>query len=110
MNIHMLKCYKDNIDQKTDVTTAENAYFMDGSLLCQFVKLEYFFSKEFLFDLSAYNTSASYRKCLNSIFARDQICSFDRYPYSYQYSKIFWKLVMSSCAVENSKLKDFQLK
>ncbi len=33
----MLKCYKENIDSKIDATSVENAYFMDGNLLCQFV-------------------------------------------------------------------------
>ncbi len=54
------------------------------------------------FFLRAYNKSSSYRKCLYSIFGRNEVCSLKKYPYSYFYSKIYWKLVMSSCLVENS--------
>jgi hypothetical protein len=35
VNMHMLECYKQNIDQTIDSNLVENAYFMDGSLLCQ---------------------------------------------------------------------------
>ncbi len=37
MNMHMLQCYKEHIDDTIDVTSPENAYYMEGSLLCQFV-------------------------------------------------------------------------
>jgi hypothetical protein len=37
VNMHMLQCYKEHIDETTDVTSPENAYYMDGALLCQFV-------------------------------------------------------------------------
>ncbi len=37
VNMHMHKCYKENIDSTIDVTSPENAYFMDGNLLCEFV-------------------------------------------------------------------------
>lgn len=37
INMHMLKCYKDFIDDTIDLTSPENAYYMEGSLLCQFV-------------------------------------------------------------------------
>lgn len=33
----MLQCYKEHIDETTDTTSPENAYFMDGQILCQFV-------------------------------------------------------------------------
>ncbi|CAF1379513.1 unnamed protein product, partial [Rotaria sordida] len=85
VNMHMLECYQKNIDQNIDITSPENDYFIDGNLLCQ-----------------AYNKSSSYRKCLYSIFARHNVCSFERFPYSYEYSKIYWKLVMSTCLVENN--------
>jgi len=85
VNMHMHKCYKEHIDSTIDATSPENAYFMDGNLLCQ-----------------AYNKSSSYRKCLFSIFGRNQICSFQEYPYSYEYSKVYWKLILSSCIVENN--------
>ncbi|CAF1426847.1 unnamed protein product [Rotaria magnacalcarata] len=85
VNMHMLQCYKNNIDEKLDVTSPENAYFMDGNLLCQ-----------------AYNKSSSYRQCLYSIFDPNDVCSFILFPYSYQYSKIYWKLIMSACTVENN--------
>lgn len=57
--------------------------------------------KSFILFLRAYNKSSSYRKCLYSIFGRNEICSLEEYPYSYEYSKIYWKLVLSSCLVEN---------
>ncbi|CAF2015692.1 unnamed protein product [Rotaria magnacalcarata] len=82
VNMHMLECYKKYIDDTIDLTSPENAYYMEGSLLCQ-----------------AYNKSASYRQCLYSIFDVDQICSLEHFPFSYEYSKIYWKLVMSSCNV-----------
>ncbi len=62
-----------------------------------FVYLWYFICR-------AYNRSSSYRQCLYSIFDIDEICSADRFPLSYEYSKIYWKLVMSSCGVTNSKI------
>ncbi|CAF1456456.1 unnamed protein product, partial [Rotaria sordida] len=65
VNMHMLECYQKNIDQNIDITSPENDYFIDGNLLCQ-----------------AYNKSSSYRKCLYSIFARHNVCSFERFPYS----------------------------
>jgi hypothetical protein len=101
--MHMLQCYKEHIDDTIDATSPENAYYMEGSLLCQFafiIKIKIYFL--FLF-FRAYNTSSSYRQCLYSIFAVDQICSLDRFPFSYEYSKIYWKLVMSSCSVTQSK-------
>lgn len=58
---------------------------------------------EISFIIRAYNKSSSYRKCLYSIFGRHDVCSFERFPYSYEYSKVYWKLVMSSCIVESSK-------
>ncbi|CAM2727460.1 unnamed protein product [Rotaria socialis] len=79
VNMHMLECYKNYIDDTIDLTSPENAYYMEGSLLCQ-----------------AYNKSSSYRQCLYSIFDVDQICSLEHFPFSYEYSKIYWKLVMSS--------------
>ncbi|CAF1094546.1 unnamed protein product [Rotaria sordida] len=85
VNMHMLQCYKQYIDDQFDLTSPENAYFMEGSLLCQ-----------------AYNKSSSYRQCLYSIFDVDEICSRDHYPYSYEYSKIYWKLVISSCQVSKN--------
>jgi len=85
VNMHMLECYKEHIDDTIDITSPENAYYMEGALLCQ-----------------AYNRSSSYRQCLYSIFDIGEICSADRFPFSYEYSKIYWKLVMSSCGVTNS--------
>ncbi|CAF1626147.1 unnamed protein product, partial [Rotaria sp. Silwood1] len=85
VNMHMLKCYKNNIDETIDTTSPDYAYFMDGNILCK-----------------AYNKSSTYRRCLYSIFGRYDLCSFERYPYTYEYSKIYWKLIMSSCAVENN--------
>ncbi|CAF0982545.1 unnamed protein product [Adineta steineri] len=82
VNIHMLKCYKEYIDDTIDITSPENAYYMEGTLLCQ-----------------AYNKSSLYRQCLYSIFDQNEVCSADHFPFSYQYSKIYWKLVMSSCGV-----------
>ncbi|CAF1049391.1 unnamed protein product [Adineta ricciae] len=82
VNMHMLQCYKEFIDDTIDTTSPENAYYMEGSLLCQ-----------------AYNKSSSYRQCLYSIFDQDEVCSADHFPFSYEYSKIYWKLVMSSCGV-----------
>ncbi|UJR29773.1 hypothetical protein I4U23_017320 [Adineta vaga] len=82
INMHMLQCYKEFIDGTIDVTSPENAYYMEGALLCQ-----------------AYNKSSPYRRCLYSIFEPDEVCSADRFPFSYEYSKIYWKLVMSSCGV-----------
>ena len=35
----MLRCYKEYIDDTIDVTSPENAYYMEGALLCQFVLL-----------------------------------------------------------------------
>ncbi|CAF3836475.1 unnamed protein product, partial [Adineta steineri] len=84
VNLHMFECYKKVIDPTIDITTEENQYFMDGSNLCQ-----------------AYNRSLSYRKCLYSIFARNKVCSFDQHQYSYESFKIYWKLIINSCAVEN---------
>ena len=37
VNMHMLQCYKEFIDDTIDTTSPENAYYMEGSLLCQFV-------------------------------------------------------------------------
>lgn len=37
VNLHMLRCYQEHIDSNIDVTSPENAYYMEGSLLCQFV-------------------------------------------------------------------------
>lgn len=54
-------------------------------------------------DSRAFNQSSSYRKCLYSIFARNGICSYERYQYSYHYFKIYWKLILTSCIVENSR-------
>jgi len=63
--------------------------------------------KYFIIIIRAYNKSSSYRKCLFSIFGRNEICSLEKYPYSYEYSKIYWKLVLSSCIVENSMFTFF---
>jgi len=108
VNLHMLRCYQEHIDSNIDATSAENAYYMEGSLLCQFVFLLFVVihltSVVLLIKKRAYNESASYRHCLFSIFDVNDICSFDRYPFSYEYSKIYWKLVMSSCSVDKSKL------
>ncbi len=38
--MHMLQCYKEHIDDTIDVTSPENAYYMEGSLLCEFVLIE----------------------------------------------------------------------
>jgi hypothetical protein len=43
VNMHMLECYKQNIDETIDSSLVENAYFMDGSLLCQFEYLFFLF-------------------------------------------------------------------
>ncbi|UJR17909.1 hypothetical protein I4U23_004808 [Adineta vaga] len=86
VNMHMLECYKKHIDNKIDTSSVENAYFMEGSNLCQ-----------------AYNQSSPYRKCLFSIFGRNEICSYERYQYSYQYFKIYWKLILTSCLIENNE-------
>jgi len=42
----MLQCYKEHIDDTIDVTSPENAYYMEGALLCQSVlsKILLFFS------------------------------------------------------------------
>lgn len=37
VNMHMLQCYKEHIDDTIDVTSPENAYYMEGALLCQSV-------------------------------------------------------------------------
>lgn len=102
--MHMLQCYKEYIDQMVDVTSPENAFYMEGSLLCQFVVILFFdllYRRDFRLS-RAYNQSSLYRQCLYSIFDVNQICSADRFPFSYEYSKIYWKLVMSSCAVTQS--------
>ncbi|CAF3279256.1 unnamed protein product [Rotaria sp. Silwood2] len=62
MNMHMLKCYKNNINQTVDTISPEYAYYMDGNLLCK-----------------VYNESSSYRRCLYSIFENDNNC----YPSSF---------------------------
>jgi hypothetical protein len=99
----MLQCYKEYIDDTIDVTSPENAYYMEGTLLCQSVLFSIiFYLPHFL--SRAYNRSSSYRRCLYSIFDIGEVCSVDRFPFSYEYSKIYWKLVMSSCGVTNSKL------
>jgi len=71
-------------------------FFASLSLIFNLKKSKFFFS-----ILRAYNKSSSYRKCLYSIFGRNEVCSFEKYPYSYEYSKTYWKLVLSSCLVEN---------
>ncbi|CAF3443479.1 unnamed protein product, partial [Rotaria sp. Silwood2] len=65
MNMHMLKCYKNNINQTVDTISPEYAYYMDGNLLCK-----------------VYNESSSYRRCLYSIFGRNNVCSFEQFPYT----------------------------
>ncbi len=35
--MHMLQCYKEYIDDTIDVTSPENAYYMEGAVLCESV-------------------------------------------------------------------------
>ena len=51
----------------------------------------------------AFNGSLLFRQCFYSIFTDKSVCDKEIYPFSYEYSKIFWKLVMSSCAVNHRK-------
>ena len=43
VNMHMLQCYKEYIDQTVDITSPENAFYMEGSLLCQFVFIQFLY-------------------------------------------------------------------
>jgi len=79
INKHMSECYHDNIDDKIDMTAFESSY-MEGTLLCK-----------------AYNTSQSYRKCVFSLFENGKTCSYRQYPFSFEYMRIYWKLILSSC-------------
>jgi len=90
INKHMTKCYRENIDDKIEMTAFDSSY-MEGSLLCK-----------------AYNTSQSYRKCIFSLFENGKTCSYRQYPFSFEYMRIYWKLILSSCTTFNEQEQEPQ--
>lgn len=62
----------------------------------------------FVFSLKcfgrAYNSSVSYRQCLSSIYESNGKCPSHKYPFTYEYFKTYWKLILSSCQQDKSRL------
>ncbi|CAF1559248.1 unnamed protein product, partial [Didymodactylos carnosus] len=83
VNTHLIECYKENIDDAFDITTIDSSY-IEESLLCK-----------------AYNNSEIYRQCVYGLFASNKPCSYQQYPFSFEYMKIYWKMIMSSCSIED---------
>ena len=60
-------------------------------------------SRFYFFFGRIYEENIDYRQCFYSIFNPNEICSYEQYPFTYQYGKIYWKLVLSSCKTENNE-------